>query len=247
MAFLDRVVFPAGLSRLVLCFDGVCFRQRLFCLNFLVLGLLLRGQIAVFFDKVGNTLGDLLPSEMNIRAISFLVVQSLSVMVLSTPGCAGQGMGAPTDTVLLSEKRHLLLVRMRLLKECEDTALAALKAAAAGHGGVDLVLGDKMFDRRNLRHIGCKFFSGQRQILQLFPNLSWSVVMEPKQVTVLVVRSPKGGIFIGQGLPEIRAFQLFGQPFGFLREPVSFNLCKATQIPCFPGLIAEIVVKIPKL
>src|SRR5699024_3244276 len=74
-----------------------------------------------------------------------------------------------------------------------------------------------------------------------------SVVMEPKQVTVLTVCGPKGGIFIGQGLPEIRAFQLFGQPFGFLREPVSFNLCKATQIPCFPGLIAEIVVKIPKL
>ena len=89
MAFLDRIVFPAGRGELVFCFYGIRFSQRLFCLNFLVLGLLLFGQIAVFFDKVGNAFRNLLPSEMNIRAISFLVVQSLSVMVLSTPGCAG--------------------------------------------------------------------------------------------------------------------------------------------------------------
>ena len=74
-------------------------------------------------------------------------------------------MGMAANTIFLSEKRHFLLVRMRLLKEGEDTTLTTLKAAAAGHGGVDLVLGDKVFDRRNLCHIRCKFLAGQRQVL----------------------------------------------------------------------------------
>ena len=165
MAFLDCVVFPAGRGGLIFFFYGIRFSQRLFCLNFLVLGLLLYGQIAVFFDKIGDALRDLLPGEMNIRAIAFPVVQSLSVMILSTTGCTGQGMGVSTDTVLLSEKLHLFLVSMLFLKECEDTTLTALKTAAAGHGGVDLVLGDKVFDRRNLCHIRCKFLAGQRQVL----------------------------------------------------------------------------------
>ena len=62
VAFLDRIVFPqlAGVSWFSR-FTASASSQRLFCLNFLVLGLLLFGQIAVFLIRSVMRLGNLLP------------------------------------------------------------------------------------------------------------------------------------------------------------------------------------------
>ena len=145
------------------------------------------------------------------------------------------------------EKIHLFLIRMGFLEKSENSPLAARKAAASGHGDIDLVLGDKLPDRRCFRQLRGKGGARQGQISQVLPNLLWLVVVEPQQVPVLLIGRPEGGVFFRKVLTELRAVQLLGNPCGFFRETAPWIVGKAGQIPGFFRFIAEIVVQIPEL
>ena len=156
-------------------------------------------------------------------------------------------MGMTANAVLVLEKIHLFLIRMGFLEKGENTALTARKAAASGHGGVDLVLGDKLLDRRCFRQLRGKGSARQGQISQVLPNLSRLVVVEAQQIPILLVGRPERSIFFRKVLAKLRAFQLLGEPCGFLRETAPRIVGKAGQIPGFSGFLAEIVVQIPEL
>ena len=184
---------------------------------------------------------------MHIRAALLAVPQALPVVIFMAAPCAGQGVRAPAGSVLIPKKTDSLFFLAVFLKKSVNTAFAALNAASSRQGGVDLILGDELPDRRNIRHLRRKGRAGQRQIIKIFPNSSQPVVVEPHQAPVLPVGRPKGGVFLRKGLPERRDRQLSGQPCGFLREPAFRIFRKAWQIPGFFGFIAEIVIQIPEL
>jgi len=246
VALLDAVVFPHSRVRL-LGLQGIFFRQGLFCLDFVILRLFLFCEIASLLDQVGNPFGDFLPGEMHIRAAVFFVVQTFSVVAFIAFHCTGQGMGVTANTILMFEKIHLFLIRMGFLEKGENSALTALKSAASGHGGVDLVLRDKLLDRRYFRQLRGKGGARQGQILQVLPNFFGFMVVEAQQIPILLVGRPEGSIFFRKVLAKLRAFQLFGEPCRFLRETAPRIVGKDGQIPSFSGFLAEIVVQIPEL
>ena len=183
---------------------------------------------------------------MHIRAAVFFVVQTFSVVAFIAFHCTGQGMGVTANTILVFEKIHLFLIRMGFLEKGENTPFAALKSAASGHGGVDLVLGDKLLDRRYFRQLRGKGGARQGQISQVLPNLFGLVVVETQQIPILLVGRPERGIFFRKVLAKLRAFQLLGEPCRFLRETAPRIVGKAGQIPGFSGFLAEIVIQFPE-
>ena len=156
-------------------------------------------------------------------------------------------MGVAPNAVLVPEEIHLFFIGVGILEIGKNAAFPTRNTAASGHGGVDLVLGDKLLDRRYFRHLRGKGGAGQGQIFQVSPNLLWLVVVEPQQVPVLLIGRPECCIFFCKGLAELRAFQLLGKPRGFFRETAPWIVGKAGQIPGFSGFIAEIVIQIPEL
>ena len=150
------------------------------------------------------------------------------------------------DTVLILEKIHLFLIRMGILEKGKNTALAALKATASGHGCVDLVLCDELLGRRYFRQLRGKGGAGQGQVFQVFPNLPRLVVVKAQQLPILLVCCPECGVFFRKGLAELRAVQLLGKPCGFFREPGSMYARQAGKIPGFSGFLTEIVIQMPK-
>ena len=62
------------------------------------------------------------------------------------------------------------------------------------------------------------------KILQVLPDLPWSMVMKAQQVTVLLIGSPEGSVFFLEGLAESRFTQLLRQAAGLLRETIAFDL-----------------------
>ena len=155
-------------------------------------------------------------------------------------------MRASANAILVFEESHFLLIRMVCHEERIDTAFSSGETASAGHGGVDLILGNKVLDGWHLGKVRRKSPAGQGQVFQVFPNFSRFVVVEAQQLPVLLVGRPEGSVFFRKGLTELRAVQLLGKPCGFFREPGSLNTGQTGQIPGISGFIAEIVVQMPK-
>ena len=167
-------------------------------------------------------------------------MQSLPVVIFAAVCCTGESVGTPTNAVFAFEEIHLLFIGVVPLEKYEDTAFTARKAAAVGHGGINLVLGDELLGCRYFRQLSGKGGAGQGQVFQVFPNLSRFVVVEAQQLPVLLVGRPEGSVFFRKGLAELRAVQLLGKPCGFFRKPGPLNNGQTGQIPGFSGFIAEI-------
>ena len=200
------------------------FCQFLFSLDFVILRLFLFGKIAAFLDKRGNALGNLFPVQVNIRTVLLFIVQSFPIVIFAAVCCAGQSMRASTNSILIFKESHFFLVRMVFHEERIDAAFSSGKTAAAGHGSVNLILGNKVLDGWHLGKVRRKSPAGQVEVLQVLPYLPWSMVVKTQQVTVLLIGSPEGGVFFLEGLAENRVTQLLRQAVGLLREPIAFDL-----------------------
>ena len=73
-------------------------------------------------------------------------MQPFPVMIFTAVCCAGQGMRASANAILVFEESHFFLVRVVFHEEGIDTAFSSGETAAAGHSGVDLILGNKVLD-----------------------------------------------------------------------------------------------------
>ena len=204
--------------------DGIFFGQFLFSLDFVILRLFLFGKIAAFLNKRGNALGNIFPVQVNIRAVLLFIVHSFSVVTFATKVCAGQCMGVAAHAILVFEESHFFLIRVIFHEEGIDTAFTTRDTASSGHGGVDLILGNEVLDGWHLGKIRRKSPAGQVKVFQVLPDLLWSVIVKAQQVTVLLIGSPKGGVFFLEGLAESRFTQLLRQAVGLLREPIAFDL-----------------------
>jgi len=161
---------------------------------------------------------------VNIRAVLLFIVQSFPIVIFAAVCCAGQGMRASANAILVFEESHFLLIRMVCHEERIDTAFSSGETAAAGHSGVDLILGNEVLNGWHLRKIRRKSPAGQVKVLQVLPDFLWSVVVKAQQVTVLLIGSPEGGIFFLEGLAESRVTQLLRQAASLLRETIAFDL-----------------------
>jgi len=123
--------------------DSIFFCQFLFSLDFVILRLFLFGKIAAFLNKRGNALGNLFPVQVNIRAALLFIMQPFPVMIFTAVCCAGQCMRASANAILVFEESHFFLVRVVFHEEGIDTAFSSGKTAAAGYGGVNLILGNE--------------------------------------------------------------------------------------------------------
>ena len=204
--------------------DSIFFCQFLFSLDFVILRLFLFGKIAAFLNKRGNAFGNLFPVQVNIRAVLLFIVQSFSVVIFAAVCCAGQGMRATTNAILVFEKSHFFLIRMVFHEERIDTAFSSGKTAAAGHGGVDLILGNEVLDSWHLGKVRRKGPAWQVKVFQVLPDFLWSVIMKTQQVTVLLISGPESSVFFLESLAESRFTQLLHQVAGLLREPIAFDL-----------------------
>ena len=205
----------------LLSLDGIFFCQFLFSLDLVILRLFLFGKIAAFLDKRGNALGNLFPVQVNIRAVLLFIVQSFPIVIFAAVCCTGQGMRASANAILVFEESHFLLIRMVFHEERIDTAFSSGKTAAAGHGGVDLILRNEMLDGWHLGKVRRKNPAGQVKVLQVLPDLPWSVIVKTQQVTVLLIGSPEGGVFFLECLAESRVTQLLRQAAGLLWETIA--------------------------
>ena len=133
-------------------------------------------------------------------------------------------MRASANAILVFEESHFLLIRMACHEERIDTAFSSGETASAGHGGVDLILGNKVLDGWHFGKIRSKGSAWQVKILQVLPDFPWSMVMKAQQVTVLLIGSPEGGVFFLERLAESRVTQLLRQAAGLLWKAVAFNL-----------------------
>ena len=194
MAFLDTVILPYRIIRL-LGFYGIRFGKILFRLDFVIRRLFLFCQIAVLADQVRNSSGKFLPCESHIRAAVLFVPQTFSVVPFIAAGCAGQSVRAPAGAILVTKETDSFFFIAVFLKKSVNAAFSAGHTASSCQGGVNLILGDELLDCGNFRQFRRKSFAGQRQVLQVFPNSSQPVVVEPQQIPVLLIGHPKGGIF----------------------------------------------------
>ena len=204
--------------------DGIFFCQFLFSLDFVILRLFLFGKIAAFLNKRGNALGNLFPVQVNIRAVLLFIVQSFPIVIFTAVCCAGQGMRASANAILVFKESHFLLIRMVFHEERIDTAFSSGKTAAAGHGGVDLILCNEMLDGWHLGKVRRKSPAGQVKVFQVLPDLPRSMIVKTQQVTVLLIGSPEGSVFFLEGLAESRFTQLLRQTAGLLWESIAFDL-----------------------
>ena len=104
-------------------------------------------------------------------------------------------MRASANAILVFKESHFFLIRMVFHEERIDTAFSSGKTAAAGHGGVDLILGNEMLDGWHLGKVRRKGPAGQVKVLQVLPDFPWPMVMKAQQVTVLLIGSPEGSVF----------------------------------------------------
>jgi len=150
-------------------------------------------------------------------------MQSFPIVIFAAVCCTVQGVGTSACTVFFPKKLFLFFVRMVFTKESIDTAFSTRETTAAGHGGVDLVLRDKVLNGWHFHKVGRKSPAGQVKVLQILPDFPCSMVVKPQKVTVLLISSPEGGVFFFESLPEIRVTQLPGQTAGLLRESIAFD------------------------
>ena len=133
-------------------------------------------------------------------------------------------MRASANAILVFEESHFFLIRMVFHEERIDTAFSSGETAAAGHGGVDLILGNEVLDGWHLKKVRRKSPAGQVKVFQVLPDFPWPMVVKAQQVTVLLIGSPEGGVFFLEGLTEGRVIQLLRQAVGLLREPIALDL-----------------------
>ena len=126
--------------------NGIFFDQFLFSLDFVILSLFLFCKIAVFLDERCNAFGNLFPVQVNIRAVLLFIVQSFPIVIFAAVCCTGQSMRASANAILVFEESHFLLIRMVCHEERIDTAFSSDETAAAGHSGVDLILGNEVLN-----------------------------------------------------------------------------------------------------
>ena len=70
-------------------------------------------------------------------------------------------MRATTNAILVFEESHFFLVRMVFHEERIDAAFSSGKTAAAGHGGVDLILGNEVLNGWHLERSEEKVLRGR--------------------------------------------------------------------------------------
>ena len=105
-----------------------------------------------------------------------------------------------------------------------DTAFSSGKTTAAGHGGVDLILGNEVLDSWHLGKVRRKGPAWQVKVFQVLPDLPWPMIVKTQQVTVLLIGSPEGSVFFLECLAESRVTQLLRQAAGLLWETIAFDL-----------------------
>ncbi len=204
--------------------NGIFFGLFLFRLDLVILCLFLFGKIAAFLDKRGNSLGNLFPVQVNIRAVLLFIVQSFSVVIFAAVCCAGQCMRATANAILVFEESHFFLVRVVFHEERIDTAFSSGETAATSHGGVDFILGNEVLNGWHLGKVRRKSPAWQVKVLQVLPDLPRSVIVKTQQVTILLIGSPEGSVFFLEGLAESWVTQLLRQAAGLLWEPIAFDL-----------------------
>ena len=133
-------------------------------------------------------------------------------------------MRASANAILVFKESHFFLIRMVFHEERINTAFSSGKTAAAGHGGVDFILGNEMLDGWHLGKVRRKSPAGQVKVLQVLPDLPRSMIVKTQQVTVLLIGSPEGSVFFLEGLAESRFTQLLRQTAGLLWESIAFDL-----------------------
>ena len=208
----------------LLCLNGIFFGQFLFILDLVILRLFLFGKIAAFLNKRGNTLGNIFPVQVNIWAVLLFIVQSFSVVIFAAVCCAGQGMRATTNAILVFEESHFFLIRMGFHEERIDTAFSSGETATASHGGVDLILGNEVLDGWHLGKIRRKSPAWQVKVFQVLPDLPWPMIVKTQQVTVLLIGGPESSVFFLESLAKSRFTQLLRQAAGLLWETIAFDL-----------------------
>ncbi len=239
VGFLDGIVV-----NLCLCWQ---FTLRfLFPLKLGVALLFPWGEEAVLLNEAVNPCGHLRPAQLHIGTACFFQDNSAAVVAFITMGCTGNGMGAPAYAVLIFEESCLFLARVLCGKVFVDPALAALHAAAAVYGVVDLILGDEACQIRHCGHFGGILPAGQGQVPQALPDVIQFVVMESQQTSVLLMCGVKLRELAGERFTEICVCQLLRQPRRFIRESAAPQRIHAGEIALFPRLVAEIVFQIPE-
>ena len=161
-------------------------------------------------------------------------------------GCTGNGVGAPAYAVFIFEEAGLFLARVLCGKVGVDPALAALHAAAACQGMVDLVLRDEACQLRHCGHFRRKIPAGQRQLPQALPNLIELVIVEAQQASVLFMGGVKLRELAGERVAEGRIRQAFGKALRFIGKSAAPQRIHTGEVALFPRLVAEIVFQIPE-
>ena len=239
VGFLDGVIF-------ILCLRRQFTFRVLFPLKLGVALLFPWREEAVLLNEAVNPCGHLRPAQLHIGTACFFQDNSAAVVAFITMGCTGNGMGAPAYAVLIFEESCLFLAGMVGGEVFVDPALAALHAAAAVKGVVDLVLRDEACQLRHGGHFGGILPAGQGQIPQALPNLIELVIVESQQASVLLMGGVKLRELAGERFTEICVCQLLRQPRRFIRESAAPQRIHTGEIALLPRLVAEIVFQIPE-
>lgn len=101
-------------------------------LRCLPLGFFLRGEKATFFHQSVNSLRYLCPGHLHLITAAFGIEDALGIVILTTAGCTGTGMGMTSGSVFVLEELGFFLNRMIFLPVFIDAALSTGKAAATG-------------------------------------------------------------------------------------------------------------------
>ena len=239
VGFLDGIVVG-----LCLCWQfTLCF---LFPLKLGVTLLFPWREEAVLLNEAVNPCDHLRPAQLYIGAVCLFQRNSAAVVILAAVGCTGNGVGAPAYAVLIFEESCLFLAGMVGGEVFVDPALAALDAAAAVKGVVDLVLRDEAPQLRHCGHFGGIFSAWQGHIPQALPDVLQLVVMEAQQTSVLLMGGVKLCELAGERFTEICVCQLLRQPRRFIRESAAPQRIHAGEIALFPRLVAQVVFQIPE-
>ena len=154
-------------------------------------------------------------------------------------------MGMPAYAVLIFEEAGLFLARVLCGKVGVDPALAALHAAAAVYGVVDLILGDEACQLRHGGHFGGIFSAWQGHIPQALLDFVRLVVMEAQQAHLPPVVGSELCKIVHEDFAERRVCHPLGKPRRFLRETAAPHIRQAGEVALRRRFIAEVVPEIP--
>ena len=235
VGFLDCVIFIDGSDA-----------HTVLCLRFFPCRLSLRGQIAVLGYQRVNPPGDPGPGEGHFLGVRFSQRDSLGAVILPAMEVVGDGVVAAAGAVLGFEKVGLFLWAVFLLPEGIDTALAALEPAAAGQGGVDLILRDERRNLGHLRHVGTVVPARQGQVFQRPEHPVGTVVPVTHQRTVLLPGCRKRPQFCDYGLSAVRFRQQLLQVLRCVRVRATVASHERRHPALFTGLGIHVPTEMPE-